>query len=90
MGKGKPRENPNKEQNNYGGSYDCVNFDKNYKGEEWCHDEGQTWFGEYIKWAKVEDGKLKCNGNRHNCMKLRQQWIASLSEKEKEKILKHS
>jgi len=86
MRKNKPRKDPDKKQNNYGGDYDCVNFDAN-DGGEWCHDEGQAGWSEWIKWVKRKDGKLKCKGNRHNCMKLRQQWLASLSEKKREKYL---
>ena len=83
----KARHNPNKKQNNYGGDYDCVNFDERNDGIEWCHDEGRVGWGEYIKWCKKKDGKLECKGNRHNCLKLRQKWLASLSEEERKKHL---
>lgn len=87
MGKNKLRKEPDKLQNKYGGDYDCPNFDKRPNGAEWCHDEGQVGWDEFIKWSKAKDGKLKCKGNRHNCMKLRQQWLASLSDKKGEKHL---
>jgi hypothetical protein len=82
----KERHNPEKEQNNYGGDYDCKQYDKRNVGGEWCHDEGNSNWNEFVKWAqKDENGKLKCKGNRHNCFKLRQKWLASLSEDEKNK-----
>lgn len=89
MIKKKSRKNQNKRQNNYGGDYDCENYEERKDGTEWCHDEGQVGWGEYVKWAQADsDRHLKCKGNRHNCMKLRFKWFASLSEKEKNKILK--
>jgi hypothetical protein len=82
----KKRHNPEKPQNNYGGDYDCINYDTTYDGKEFCHDEGQSGWGEWVKWAQYDScGKLKCKGNRHNCMKLRLKFFASLSEKEKQK-----
>lgn len=82
----KERHNSEKPQNNYGGDYDCENFDELSDDTEWCHDEGQVGFDEWIKWSQTDDrGKLKCNGNRHNCLKMRQKWLASLSEKERKK-----
>ena len=38
----KERHNPEKEQNNYGGDYDCKQYDKRNDGGEWCHDEGNS------------------------------------------------
>jgi len=82
----KKRHNPEKKQNNYGGDFECSNFDERQDGTEWCHDEGQAGWGEWIKWAQTDEkGKLKCCGNRHNCFKMRQKWLASLSENEKKK-----
>ena len=80
----KERHNPDKKQNNCGGDYDCTNFDI-IGGEECCHDEGQQGWREWIKWDQKKDGKLVCKGNRHNCFKLRQKWLASLSEQNHEK-----
>jgi len=77
----KARHNPDKPQNQYGGDYDCPNYDTNSDGKEFCHDEGQVGWGEWVKWAQTDDaGNLKCKGNRHNCLKLRQHWLASLPE----------
>lgn len=87
MGSNKDRHNPDKQQNNYGGDGDgdCPNYDT-CNGREWCHDEGQVGWGEFIKWAQIdENGLLKCKGNRHNCNKLRIKWFASLSENKKKK-----
>lgn len=76
----KQRHNPNKPQNNYGGDYKCKNFDTRHDGQEFCHDEQSLGWNESIVWLKVENGKLRCKGNRHNCMKVRYQWIASLPD----------
>jgi len=79
----KERHNPKKKQNNYGGDYDCVNYDTRHNGEEFCHDEGQTGWKEWVKWSQIDEkGILRCKGNRHNCLKLKQKWIASLPKKE--------
>jgi len=87
MGKGKKRHNPTKPQNLYGGDYKCIQYDTRKDGTEWCHDDG--YMGEYVKWDKNDNnGKLSCKGNRHNCMKLKLKWLASLSEKVKDKYLK--
>lgn len=85
MSKGKPRHNPDKPQNNYGGDYECENFEQ--RGDiEWCHDEGQAVHQNgWIEWKKSDNNKLRCCGNAHNCMKIKLQWLASLSEKEKNK-----
>jgi hypothetical protein len=81
----KERHNPDKIQNNYGGDYECVNYDK-INNKEFCHDEGQSGWNQFIKWGQTDDiGNLKCKGNRHNCNKLYFKWLASLSEKQKEK-----
>lgn len=86
----KKRYFPDKKQNNYGGDYECTQYDKRISGDEWCHNEGNSNWNEFIEWAQNnKDGKLKCKGNRHNCMKLRQKWLASLSNDEKEKHLKN-
>lgn len=81
------RKNPSKKQNNYGGDYDCYNFEER-EGKEWCHDEGNNNWNEWVKWNQTDkNGELKCKGNRHNCIKLKLRWLASLSEKEKVKYL---
>jgi len=85
----KKRHNPNKPANNYGGDYECENYEDRTDETEWCHDEGQVGWGEFIKWSQTdENGKLKCKGNRHNCFKLKLKWLASLSEEEKQKLNK--
>lgn len=82
----KKRHNSDKPQNNYGGDYQCKQYEKREDGKEWCHDECNSDWNEFIVWSKTNnDGKLLCKGNRHNCLKLKQKWFASLSEKEKEK-----
>lgn len=82
----KERHNPDKPQNKYGGDYDCPNYDTHSSGREFCHDEGQAGWGEWVKWVQTDtDGNLVCRGNRHNCMKLRQRWLASLPENERVK-----
>lgn len=87
----KNRHFPDKIQNNYGGEYECPNYDRYYKetdGKEFCHDEGQAGWSEWINWSQTdENGNLKCKGNRHNCFKMRQKWLASLSEKERNNII---
>lgn len=79
MGKGKPRHNPDKPQNTVGGDYDCEFYDSYADGREFCHDH-------WNKWWKTEDGKLVCKGNPHTCLKMKHHYIASLSDKEKEKF----
>jgi hypothetical protein len=83
----KQRHNPDKPQNNYGGDYECINYDTYHDGTEFCHDEQSAGWGEFIKWSQTKDGKLKCKGNRHNCLKLRQQWLASLPKHKRDLIL---
>lgn len=86
----KPRHNPDKKQNKYGGDYECPNYDTSSTGKEFCHDEGQAGWGEWVKWAQMDnEGCLMCKGNRHTCMKLRLHYLASLSTKEKKKFLSH-
>lgn len=77
--KTKKRHNPDKNQNNYGSNYECLNYDTLENGVEFCHDEGNvTINGERpSNWAKVKNNKLVCKGNRHNCMKLYLKWKAS-------------
>lgn len=80
----KERHNPDKPQNNYGGNYNCKNYDNYYNGKEFCHDEGQSNWNEDIKWIKYDtDGNLLCKGNRHNCYKQKLKWFASLSQEQK-------
>jgi hypothetical protein len=76
----KERYKLNKPQNNYGGDYKCPNYDTNYNGKEFCHDETID-----IHWSKLENGKLICKGNLHNCKKIKYKWLASLPENEKKK-----
>ena len=78
----KNRHNPEKTQNNYGGDYQCPNYDSYSNGMQFCHCETSDW----VRWAKTKDGNLLCKGNRHNCYKNKLKWIASLSEKEKRKL----
>lgn len=74
----KPRKYPNKPQNNYGGNYDCNQYEINSSGKEWCHDEGYSGFDEYIDWQGTDsEGKLLCKGNRHNCYKQKLKKAAS-------------
>jgi len=85
----KERHNPDKSQNNYGGNYDCKNYEKRLDDKEWCHDEGTVGWSEWVNWSQIDkEGKLKCKGNRHNCFKMRQKWLASLSDEEKRKLYK--
>ena len=35
----KKRHNSDKPQNNYGGDYQCKQYEKREDGKEWCHDE---------------------------------------------------
>lgn len=87
MKKDKPRKNPEKTQNLYGGDFECINYDTTSKGKEFCHDEGQSGWGEFVKWAKIDNKEnLICKGNRHNCNKERLKWLASLSENNKNKL----
>ena len=62
MGKGKPRHNPDKPQNNF---KHCA-YDDGTRGKE-CR---RPW-------------SYKCDGNMYKCRKLYFQYLASLSEKEK-------
>lgn len=86
----KERHNPEKKQNNYGGDYDCPNYDTaGLDNREFCHDEGQVGWHEWIMWSQADnDGKLLCKGNRHNCFSMRQKWLASLPKDKREGILK--
>ena len=81
----KPRHNPDKLQNQYGGDYDCPNYDAYHDGKEFCHDEGQIGLGTWVKWNQIKDEKLVCKGNRHNCQKLYRSWLASQNYKPLEK-----
>ena len=82
----KERHYSDKPQNKYGGDYDCNQYDLRNDGCEWCHDEGNSNWNEFIKWSqKDENGKLVCKGNRHKCLKLRLKWLASLSDENRSK-----
>jgi hypothetical protein len=82
MSKKKPRLNPEKPQNNYGGDGDCPNLDTLHGGNEFCHDERNA-----IYWKPAPCKSLPCRGNLHECGKLRLKYLASLSEKKKTKVL---
>lgn len=85
MGKGKPRHKPNKPQNNYGGDYNCPNYDTLPDGKEFCHDEGQGNWDEFIKWSMTDkQGNFVCKGNRHKCLSLKLKWLSSLNDKKRE------
>lgn len=86
MGKGKPRHNPDKPQNQYGGDYECEAFDEYHDGVEFCHQTEWNHWNRYVEWWKRNNnGELECKGNRHKCNKMRLQWLASLTEKERNK-----
>ncbi len=84
------RQHPHKPQNNYGGDYACPQYDTYSDGKEFCHDEHTAGWNEFVQWATTENGKIKCCGNRHMCGKLRLKWLASLSDKERERYEKRS
>ena len=71
----KERHNKNKKQNNYGSDYECKNYEKRSNGTEYCHDECDFIIGIHDDYS----GKLLCLGNRHNCFKMKQKYLASLS-----------
>ncbi len=81
----KQRHFPDKPQNKYGGNYQCNCFDISFDGNEWCHDEGNSGWNQFITWQKNDAKKLLCKGNRRTCLKLKYQWLASLSDKERKK-----
>lgn len=56
MGKGKPRHNPDKPANKYGKR--CPYWEEYINGTAGC--EGSA----------LSEKQLKCNGNRHNCVKV--------------------
>lgn len=60
MGKGKPRHNPDKPQNKYGGF--CQWFEKYEDGSSSCE-------------ALYGDAKV-CKGNPHNCIKCKYKKLA--------------
>ena len=60
----KKRHNPDKPQNKYGGDYDCINYDESNTGREFCHDEGQAGWNEWIKWCKENPAKVKARGKK--------------------------
>ena len=78
--KNKPRHNPNKKQNLYGTNYECDNFDI-INNKEYCHDEHNVGLNEFVAWWNTKNGKLICNGNRHNCIRNKLKWKASTKEK---------
>ena len=80
MGKDKPRHNPDKPQNNYGGDYECPNYDTYSDGREFCHDHFNIWW-------KHTNGELICKGNLHNCDKMKRKFLASLSDKERQRFI---
>lgn len=81
MGKCKPRHNPDKPQNNYGGDGDCPIFEvRSDNGNDWCHDH----FAIPWKPSLDENGRLPCKGNLHNCKKMKLKWLASMPEHKRE------
>ena len=72
MGKGKPRHNPNKKQNNY--PSDC-----------WMYETGEDSNGEEVKWCirYGTRGVKICGGNPHNCSKVLYRIAASRSDIQK-------
>lgn len=67
MGKGKPRHNPEKQQNKWSGDERCAYFD------------GYTPSGSIICEGGVQ--LPKCNGNRHNCIKEKYRLLAAKGSK---------
>ncbi len=66
MGKGKPRHNPDKPANKRGKH--CPEYET--MGDKcWC-----------VAHPEIEGKKLKCGGNRHNCVKVDYQKQAILKE----------
>lgn len=57
MGKGKPRHNPDKPANKYGSR--CPYWEEYITGKVGC--ECKSFYGD----------ELECNGNRHNCVKVK-------------------
>ena len=80
MGKGKERHNPDKPQNTVGDL--CDHYDIHTNGFEFCHCPTPK-----IYWWTTTDGKLDCEGNPHNCLKVKRKFLASLSDNEREKII---
>ena len=69
MGKGKPRHNPNKPQNKIG---------------KWCcYYEGYNDRYNDRYWCELGYNITKCNGNPHNCCKVKYQILASRSDTQK-------
>ena len=66
MGKGKPRHNPDKPANKYGKR--CPYWEEYINGTAGC--EG----------SELSEKQLKCNGNRHNCVKVKYHTAAILKE----------
>jgi hypothetical protein len=60
MGKGKPRHDPDKPANQYGGR--CWYFEEYIDGTCGCEVH-----------PEIAGDKLKCGGNRHNCVKVEYQ-----------------
>jgi hypothetical protein len=55
-----------KSQNNYGGDYDCPNYDSFKNGKEYCHNESFAGWKGSVFWSKTdENDKLICKGNLH-------------------------
>ena len=72
MGKGKPRHNPYKKQNNYSNNCWMCETIENFNGEEikWCMRYG-------TRAVKI------CGGNPHNCSKVLYRIAASRSDIQK-------
>jgi hypothetical protein len=68
MSKGKPRHNPDKPQNNYGGI--CPYYEEYPNGSASCENS-------FIANVNI------CKGNPHNCVKIKYHKLACRSDKQK-------
>lgn len=76
MGKGKPRQDPNKIHNQWGGDWTC----------DYCHDTKHN--GKEVMICEQGYDKVglpKCKGNRHNCCKVTYKKEAILKQNGKSK-----
>lgn len=72
MGKGKPRRNPNKRQNLYGSW--CSYAEEMPSGQITCEN------------SFIADCKI-CEGNPHNCIKIKYHNLASMSDRQKNETM---
>ena len=77
MGKGKPRHNPEKPQNNYGGDGQCI----------WCDEVNGRLECEFLCSFDVIN---ICRGNRHNCCKVTYHQWAGKDPKKEHPSVRHS